>query len=439
MANPCAMNVNRTHAHHTTVYSAAYKCYGTRGTVSSRCALYPPPQSKAHSHSPTAIITIATMSPYDFTEVDDELAGYLSDSPLDPQPEYPEMKQGFDDTILVHNIPKVPRAKYEKLTKVITKLYSKVGALSPVGVFMPFDEEAGSTIGVCFVEYESADDAKKAIEVTQGYQLDKNHKFSVVSYTEAMELEDVPDMYEEPAPPDYKPPVDTDEWKYDGAFRDEFCIRHSNTMTEVYWNDGANGADPALDYDGAREKEAGVNWCDYYIQWSSKGSFMATLLPTKGVILWGGKGFQKIGRFPAPGVDVVVFSPQEKFLLTSNNDMRDPKAIKVFEIESGKLLRAFPLLPEGYKQAEGEPLPLFSFSPDDSYLARMGMDLVSIYNTTDMKLLDRRSLSTPGIKEFQWCPSGDNILAYWCPEVGTLFVVLVAVPFLVYLMLTFTP
>ena len=44
--------------------------------------------------------------------------------------------------------------------------------------------------------------------------------------------------------------------------------------TGVYWSDGKG--DVALDYWGEREKRVGINCCDYYVQWSPKGSYFAT-------------------------------------------------------------------------------------------------------------------------------------------------------------------
>ena len=184
------------------------------------------------------------------------------------------------------------------------------------------------------------------------------------------------------------------------------------------WYDGGMGnGEPILCYDGKHDAKNGTPWCDYYMQWSSKGSYVATLIPNKGVLTWGGENFRKLNRFPAPGVDIVEFSPQEKFILTITDNPKDDKAIKVFEVETGNLLREFPLRPKDFP--DNEPVPVFSFSPDDAYLARMGKDIISIYDTKDMKLLDKRSLSSPGIKEFQWTPKGpENILSYWCPEHG---------------------
>ena len=89
----------------------------------------------------------------------------------------------------------------------------------------------------------------------------------------------------------------------------------------------------------------------------------------------------------------------------------DEAAIKVYHIQSGNLLRAFPLYPDNFPQ-EDVPAPPFQWSHDDSYLARMGRDLISIYSTPSMKLLDKKSLLAEGIHEFQWSPKA-NILACW--------------------------
>ena len=136
----------------------------------------------------------------------------------------------------------------------------------------------------------------------------------------------------------------------------------------------------------------------------------------------GGDKFQKLQRFAAPGVDFVVFSPQENYMMTNNNNRNDPHAIKIFSIQTGKCLRAFPLYPKDFldeKLSEQEksniPPPPFQWSHDDKYLARMGKDLISVFETPTMKLLDKRSLACDGICEFQFSPKA-NIIAYWAPE-----------------------
>jgi len=354
-----------------------------------------------------------------------ELDGYFSDTPLEPVPKYPVLDDKFNRCVVISNLPKVPEAKYDKLSKVVTKLVSRVGTLATyegaddfTGFFMP--KADGNTAGCAFVEYATAGDAKKAVEVLNEYKFDKNHAIKVTLHERATHLAGVTGEYEEPEPPEpYKERPNTIEWLKDSCQRDQFAIRQGKE-TAILWNDGRIA--PQTDYAGEREKKQGVTWCDYYVQWSPKGHYFATLVPSKGVILWGGKDYEKLGRFSATGVDFVLFSPQENYLLTSNNDRNDPKAVKIFSIHTGKLLRAFPLYPKDFvnpKLSNEEkaqiPPPTFQWSHDDKYLARTGKDLISVFETPSMKLLDKRSLACDGICEFQFCPT-KNILAYWAPE-----------------------
>jgi translation initiation factor 3 subunit B len=310
----------------------------------------------------------------------------------------------------------------------VIKLVSKVGPLVGKeddefpGVSIPFNGDIGSTMGFAFVEYASVESAIKAVEALQGYAFDKNHSLKILPFERASQLLSLKEQeYKEPDPEPFEEKVDTSSWLLDSFQRDQFVIRQGRE-TVVYWTDSK--LDPVVDYDGSREKEAGVAWCEYYVQWSPLGSYLATLVPSKGVILWGGATYEKIARFPAPGVDTVMFSPQENYILVSNNQRNDPAAVKVFSIESGKLLRSFPLFPPKFlpenatkEELQQIPPPLFQWSHDDRYLARMGTDMISIYETPSMKLLDQRSLITDGIREFQFSPRA-NILAYWAPEHG---------------------
>mmetsp|Transcript_29827 Transcript_29827/g.45736 ORF Transcript_29827/g.45736 Transcript_29827/m.45736 type:complete len:718 (+) Transcript_29827:92-2245(+) len=347
------------------------------------------------------------------------LDGYFSDAPLDPQPQYPDLMDSFENAVIISNLPKVKKEKVEKLTKVVMKLVSRIGTLVTdpdsgyTGVDMPFNEETNSSLGFVFCEYETLEEAKNAVEVLNDYKFDKNHSLAVIPYIRAQQLAKIEKKeFQQPEPAPFVERPNTTSWLEDPNQRDEFLTRQGKETT-VYWSDGKN--DPVVDYDGSREKEAGVAWCEYYAHWSPLGSYLATLVPSKGVILWSGAKYEKSGRFPCPGVEFIMFSPQEQFLLTSNNRREDPNAVKVFNVQTGKLLRAFPLYPPNVS-TDGPPPP-FQWSNDDSYLARMGHGLISIYETPSMKLLDRRSLAADGIHEFQWSPKA-NILAYWAPEHG---------------------
>ena len=106
--------------------------------------------------------------------------------------------------------------------------------------------------------------------------------------------------------------------------------------------------------------------------------------------------------------------------MTTSNKIDAKDAVKIHDVKTGKLIRAFPLYPaDSFKGEPGEerPPPPFLWSYNDEYIARMGEGLISIYELPSMKLLDKKSLLTDGISEFQWSPA-DNILAYWAPEKG---------------------
>lgn len=192
----------------------------------------------------------------------EELDGYFSDTPLDPKPVYPPLKKSFDNVIIVSNLPIVPEAKIDKLTKVVIKLVSRIGTLvvpegsDSGGVFMPFDSAKGSTLGFAFAEYESPEDAQNAIGVLNGYQFDKKHNISTTPYTRAEELRELKETeFVEPAPTPFVEKPNPMSWLEDPSQRDQFVIRRGKE-TEVYWFDSQN--EPVIDYDGSREKEAGV-------------------------------------------------------------------------------------------------------------------------------------------------------------------------------------
>jgi len=344
--------------------------------------------------------------------------GYFSDNSLDVDPKYPKLRETFETAIVVLNLPKVPQSKIEKLTKVVKKIVSRLGVLAASedgfdGFLMPYNEEKAMTEGFAIIEYETPEESKNAISVLDGYKFDKNHSLIVTPYMRAAKLGNMEETeFVEPERPPFVEKPNAMSWLEDPSQRDEFVIRQGKE-TVVSWFDGKD--DPVIDYDGSREKEAGVNWCEYYCHWSPKGSYLATLVPARGVILWSGSTYEKVGRFVATDVKNIIFSPNENYILTNNMRWDDEQAIKVYHIQSGKLLRAFPLYPDNIERNEDDAPPPFQWSHDDAYLARMGKDLISIYTTPSMRLLDKKSLLAEGIHEFQWSPK-TNVLALWSPE-----------------------
>lgn len=342
----------------------------------------------------------------------EELDGYFSDAPLNPQPKYPALDESFDNCIVITNLPQVPESKLDKLTKVVLKLVTKIGTVvaseSFDGVYMPYEPAKEQTLGFCMVEYETPEQARNAVEVLQGYKFDKNHALRTTLYSRARALEGVTSLeFKQPPPAPFEQKPNPLEWLKDPLQRDQFVIRYGKE-TAVNWWDAKN--DPVVDYDGEREKEAGAQWCEYYCHWSPAGSYLATLVPARGVILWSGSNYEKAGRLVAPGVKHVLFSPQENYVITINDNPDDPAAVKVYHVPTGNLLRAFALYPD--KVSRDGPPPPFLWSHDDQYLARMGEGLISIFEAPSMRLLDKKSLLADGVCEFQWSPKA-NIIACW--------------------------
>merc|ERR1719491_470161 len=76
---------------------------------------------------------------------------------------------------------------------------------------------------------------------------------------------------------------------------------------------------PVLQYNGAREKEQGMIWSDWRVQWSPRGSYVTTY-HLQGVALWAGDDFTKKVRLPHQGVKAVEFSPTEDYVLLWNGE-----------------------------------------------------------------------------------------------------------------------
>jgi translation initiation factor 3 subunit B len=236
----------------------------------------------------------------------EELDGYFSDAPLEPDVQYPPLNEGMECAVVITNLPKVPDSKLEKLTKVVLKLVSKIGTLQTSvdadgettfsGCLIPVDE-TGATLGFCLVEYETLEAAKNCVVALTDYKFDKNHSLAVMPYERAKHLLTIDtSTFVEPSPAPFQEKPNAASWLEDENQRDQFVTRFGKE-TVVHWFDGRN--DPLVDYDGARETGAGVAWCDYYCHFSPAGSYLATLVPPRGVILWSGAKYEKTGRFPA--------------------------------------------------------------------------------------------------------------------------------------------
>ncbi|TMW67543.1 hypothetical protein Poli38472_011163 [Pythium oligandrum] len=310
--------------------------------------------------------------------------------------------------VVVGGLPVVDNAKHGKLLNVVKKIFSQVGTV--VDIDMPFAAN-GNTNGFAFVEFEQDTHANDAVRTINNFALDKRHTLLVNKYTDLEKYQKTPEEFVAPKIEKFVEPKNLKTWLMDSARRDMFVLRHS-TETEIFWSDKG---EVTLDYDGAREKTNGKQWCSQYVLWSPQGTYLATFHP-QGIALWGGDNYEKVGRFAHKNVKIAVFSPQENYLVTlSETDTEN--AIIIWDVKTSKMLRAFPAgKPTGAKGevVQGLMTP-FKWSADDRFVARRGKDVISVYELPSMKLLDKKSLKADGVHDFFWSPT-DPILAYWAPE-----------------------
>eukprot|EP00455_Lapot_gusevi_P049428 TRINITY_DN7004_c0_g1_i2.p1 TRINITY_DN7004_c0_g1~~TRINITY_DN7004_c0_g1_i2.p1 ORF type:complete len:569 (+),score=157.84 TRINITY_DN7004_c0_g1_i2:105-1709(+) len=199
------------------------------------------------------------------------------------------------------------------------------------------------------------------------------------------------------------------DWLLDPEGRDQYVVRHGSE-TEIHWNDPLRGG-RSIVYAGDREKQGGRKWTESYVAWSPRGSYFVTF-HHQGVVLWGGQGFQRIGRFAHQGVRRVNFSPCERFLVTFNANPEAPDAIIVWDIRSAKSLVTFDA---GFAISKELSWPYLRWSHDDQFFARVIENGILVYDTNTVSVLDK-PIRANGVRAVDWSPCA-NILSYWVPEI----------------------
>ena len=84
-------------------------------------------------------------------------------------------------------------------------------------------------------------------------------------------------------------------------------------------------------------------WTEKFVKWSPQGTYLASL-HHQGCILWGGSNFDKKRRLFHLNVQMIDFSPCERYLVTFNgapdND-NDPQALAVWDLRKNVKIRSF--------------------------------------------------------------------------------------------------
>ncbi|KAJ3195587.1 Translation initiation factor 3 subunit b [Irineochytrium annulatum] len=323
---------------------------------------------------------------------------------------------GFDSVIVVDNAPIVDTSKKEKLIAVIKKIFKNIGPIKETN--MPMGDD-GKSKGYIFMEFETAEQANMAVKVGDGHRLDAAHNLKVNKFDDIEAYANVPDVYEPPVIEPFKEKPHARSWLLDERARDQLVIMKGDDVS-VYWNNKSEK--PDLVYQRP-------NWSDMYVTWSPKGTYLTTF-HKQGVVLWGGPGFEKIVRFAHPNVKLIDYSPDEKMLVSWSNEgfvvaNGDTHHAIFWDIQSGRQLRSFPVDPNTMRTAEAKSVPgtsikidwpIFKWSHDSKYFARMATNMIQVYETPGMGLIDKKSIKVDNVRSFDWSPS-DNYISYWTPEV----------------------
>nr|GEZ67071.1 eukaryotic translation initiation factor 3 subunit B-like [Tanacetum cinerariifolium] len=303
-----------------------------------------------------------------------------------------EFDGGFGNVIIVDNLPVVAKEKFEKLERVVRKIYSQIGVIKENGLWMPVEEDTGKTRGYCFIEYNTSQEVELAKEKTNGYKLDRAHIFAVNMFDEIDKFMKVPDEWAPPEIKPYTPGENLQHWLTDEKGRDQFVMR-AGSDTEVLWNDARQvKADPVYKR---------PFWTESFVQWSPLGTYLATV-HRQGAAVWGGAStFNRLMRYAHPQVKLIDFSPAEKYLVTySSHEPSNPRdthrvVLNIFDVRTGKVMRDFKgsadeFAISGTGGFAGVSWPVFRWGggKEDKYFARMGKNVISVYETETFSLID---------------------------------------------------
>jgi len=311
----------------------------------------------------------------------------------------PRATDGVDSVIVVDGVPAVGSDRLEKLKNVIRKAFSKFGKLT--NEHYPLDEEA-KTKGYIFLEFANSTSAEQAVLSMNNYKLDRSHTFLVNLFSDFEKFENISEDWEEPVPRSVEDKGNQRDWLLDPDSIDQYSVIHDGgNRVSVFSN-----TLPEPTTVQTREK-----WTETYERWSPMGTYLATC-HNKGIALWGGRDFERMGRLSHVGVEFIDFSPCENYVVTFSPRLmnaEEPLAIIIWDTKTGEKKRSF--------FAENPPsLPSFKWSHDDKYFARMSKDgTLAVYETPSFGLLDKKSIKVPGMRDFTWSPK-ENILAYWVAE-----------------------
>lgn len=373
-----------------------------------------------------------------FEPTDEELAAGIDYSDLEIQFGVSESKISPDlaTLVVIDQLPRIDMKKEEKLVAVLKKnVFGPAKATAVPGtIFMPREQEndpESLSKGWMYVQFSSKTEAAAVVGVANGYRLDKTHVLAAYSLADfdrilATPNADSVDSKTELESLLFVPREYLRSWLSDEQGRDQFVVLAGTTAT-VSWNVRSGcGIETPPELVHTR-----ASWTESTLTWSPRGAYLATL-HSQGVMLWGGKSFMRMGRFPHPRVRLISFSPAESYMVTwspPNDENPNELNLLIWEVSSCRLLRSMRHTADLTKPNPTISWPVIKFSYDEKFAARVqDSNSLAIYHTSfpscdsnsgadnqlaaPFSLVDKRCLTVEGLQDFSWSPV-DGHLVHW--------------------------
>lgn len=323
------------------------------------------------------------------------------------------LEQDFSTVALVCGLPIVKgRDKEEKFfglfkDVIMKKLRETQNTVDIKDIWMPFKESPEESKGYLFLEFQKANQALLVKQKLNGIPFVRN-TIKIYLHTEWESLDKIADHYVPPTAKPYVEPAALPSWLYSSESlegKDQYIIRYDGA-SEVYWR-GNNSVSLEI------KKQ-----CTDNIEWSPKGNYLVNFAPL-GVVLLGGPQWTQQRAFKHASVQAVQFSPCENFLFTwspklaQNENPESPQSIVLWDVRSGKKLRAFPTVADHW--------PSFKWSHNDSYFSRIVKGLIYVYASETTSLIPDETGQKKPIRlhgptvDHAWSPT-DPYLAAFIPE-----------------------
>ncbi|SPN96571.1 probable Eukaryotic translation initiation factor 3 subunit B [Cephalotrichum gorgonifer] len=349
-----------------------------------------------------------------------------------------QLEQGLDTFVVVDGLPEITEEQKPKLVKFLMKKFNTVGTVREESIFMPMGENEKS-LRFAFVEFSTPSEAAAACKALDYVPLDKKHTLRVNKLTDIDRYAREGRVEDEFEAPEIEPFTQREHLRSflkdpSGRGRDQFVMFRGESVG-VMWNNEKDTPESIVDRQ---------HWTETFVQWSPLGTYL-TSVHQQGVQLWGGNSWGRHQRFPHPFVNLVAFSPGEKYLVTwsarpiSVPDEGHPvltldddgKNYVIWDIQTGKPIRSFANIDTGNDPdaPKAQPWPAFKWSADDKYVARLNQGTsISVYELPRMNLLDKKPIKIDGVMDFDWAPatvrrdgvkSYEQLFCFWTPEIGS--------------------